>query len=172
MVRGLLFVAAVALTLIGPLVYSGPQLASDLAVGEHWKMADDLAIKESKCTSWYFLVSTCHIEYVYRRDRSRIGGTLNYLVIGSWSGERARLLRSSNDPSRVGTTLGIEHMQQRVISFGVFAALALAFVLGILRLAYSALRSDEPAAPSVTVERLAMPTGTQHFGKRASKSAG
>ena len=172
MVRGLLFVVAMALTLIGPLVYAGPQLASDLVVNNQWKLADDLAIRESKCTRWYFLVSTCHIEYVDRRDRSRLGGTLNYLVIGSWSGERARLLRSSNDPNRVGTTLGIEHMQQRVISFGVFAALALAFVGVMLRLVFSDMRSTEPASHRIDEARLATPAVTKAFGKRMSRNVG
>ena len=46
MLRIFLIIAAVAFTLIGPLVYARLQLAIDLAVGERWTVADDLAIKE------------------------------------------------------------------------------------------------------------------------------
>ncbi len=72
---------------------------------------------------------------------------MNYLVFGSWVGERVILMRSSTGPSRVSTTLGIEHMQPRVISFGVSVLLALGFLFGIARFVMAALRSDVPYAP-------------------------
>lgn len=166
MVRTLLFLAALTFTLVGPLVYAGPQLASDLQVGGRWILVDDLAIKESKCTRWYYLVSTCHIEYVARRDPSRIGGTLNYLVFGSWSGERARLLRATTDPSQIGTTLGLEHMQQRIISFGAFVLMLAAFLLTIIRSGFSISRTSKPPAADLKVEEPALATGVRAFGRR------
>lgn len=172
MFRAILGVAALALALIGPLVYAGPQLASDLAVGERWTPADDLTVRESKCTRWYFLVSTCHIEYASRRDPTRVGGTLNYLVLGSWAGERVSLLRSTRDPGAVGTTLGLQHMRQRLISFGVFVALALAVLAGFFRRVLLALRSDEPSPARVSRELPAEPEGVKTFGLRRSPSAG
>ncbi|WP_331326646.1 hypothetical protein [Methylobacterium fujisawaense] len=166
MVRKLLFVAALAFTLVGPLVYAGPQLASDLQVSGRWVLVDDLAIKESKCTRWYYLVSTCHIEYVDRRNPSRVGGTLNYLVFGSWSGERARLLRATTDPSRIGTTLGLEHMQQRIITFSAFVLTLVAFLLTIIRSGISTSRTSRPPAVDLKVEAPALASGIQSFGKR------
>jgi hypothetical protein len=171
MVRGFLFLAAVAFTLVGPLVYAGPQLASDLQVGGRWVLDDDLAIKESKCTRWYYLVSTCHIEYVARRDPSRVGGTLNYLVFGSWSGERARLLRATTDRNRIGTTLGLEHMQQRVISFSVFLLLLAAFLLTMIRFGLSASRTSQPLEPDPKLEEPALAAGVRPFGRRREESA-
>ncbi|WP_289015708.1 hypothetical protein [uncultured Methylobacterium sp.] len=171
MIRSLLFFAALAFALAGPLVYAGPQLVSDVQVGDRWVLVDDLAIKESKCTRWYFLVSTCHIEYVNRRDPSRVGGTLNYLVFGSWSGERARLLRATSDPNRIGTTLGLEHMQQRVVSFGVFFVLLLAFLALIIRLGFSAARTSAPDAGGIRAEQFGTAPGGRTFDRRTDASA-
>ena len=171
MVRGFLFLAAVAFTLIGPLVYAGPQLASDLQVGGRWVLVDDLAIKESKCTRWYYLVSTCHIEYVARGDASRVGGTLNYLVFGSWSGERARLLRSTTDPNRIGTTLGLEHMQQRVISFSVFVLMLAMFLLTMIRFGLTASRTSKPSVADLKVEESVPTAGVRSFGRRQNGGA-
>lgn len=159
MFRAILGVGGLAVALIAPLVYAGPQLASDLRVGGQWALADDLAIKQFKCTRWYLLVSTCSVDYVRRRERERVGGTLNYLVFGSWSGERARLLRSTSDPKHIGTTLGLEHMQQRLASFGIFVALALASLCAIFRLAVRSLASDEASANERTVNGLSRLAG-------------
>lgn len=171
MVRGLLFVVALAFVLVGPLIYAGPQLLSDVQVGGRWVLVDDLAIKDSKCTRWYFLVSTCHIEYVNRRDPSRVGGTLNYLVFGSWSGERARLLRATSDPNRIGTTLGLEHMQQRVVSFGVFFALLLAFLASLIRIGLSAARTSAPDVGGVKAELIGTAPVGRTLGRRTDASA-
>lgn len=180
MFRALFIIASMAFVSIGPLVYAGPQLLSDLANGQQWALADDLAIKESKCTRWYFLVSTCDVEYVSRRDSGQVGGSLNYLVLGSWAGERIRLLRSTTNPSRIGTTIGLEHMQQRLISFGVFVVLALAILAGVVKLILTSLRSDEPS-PSVAAEDIEQPVRSaqslrrapaQTFGRRVSGSVG
>jgi len=146
MFRGVFILFAIAFTVIGPLVYAGPQLASDLGNGAKWVLVDDLAIKESRCTRWYYVVSTCHIEYINRRNPAQMGGTLNYLVFGSWSGERARLLRSPTNPNVIGTTLGVEHLQQRVITISIFALLSLAFLLFLLR---SLLAGGKPREPAV-----------------------
>ena len=171
MVRAMVFVAGLVFVLVGPRVYAGPQLASDLAAGGRWTPADDLAVREFKCTRWYFLVSTCGVDYLHRRDPARVGGTLNYLVFGSWSGERTRLLRSLDNPERVGTTLGLEHMARRLVSFGVFLLLGLAVliglwrrVVGLPRLAIDVPSTTQDAAPAV-------PTGMRAFGQRKSAPA-
>lgn len=170
MVRAFLLVAAVAFTLIGPLVYAGPQLASDLAVGEHWTVADDLVIKEFRCTRWYLVVSTCHIEYANRFAPERAGDTLNYLVLGSWAGERARLLRSTTDSKRVGTTLGLEHIRQRIVSFGIFALLSATFLAFLVRFALTSKRSVSSRSEAVELAQPAPPKGDRTFGRRTSGS--
>lgn len=165
MLRAIFVVIGIALALVGPLFYAGPQLASDLMVGQKWSLALDLSIKESKCTRWYYLVSTCHIEYVNRQDPARVGGSLNYFVFGSWSGERALLLRSTENPGRIGTTLGIEHMRQRLATFGIFVVFALGTLAAMLtRLLRNA---GEPAAfvPQRTSSAPAAAGGT--FGRPA-----
>lgn len=165
--RAILITAGLIVTLLGPLVYAGPQLASDLSVGQKWTLADDLAIREVKCTRWYFLVSTCHVDYINRRDPERVGGTLNYFVFGSWSGERARLLRSIDNPNQIGTTLGLEHMQQRLLSFGAFVVLALAVLIALLR---RFMRTSRPAADVSRVQdELTAPVASVGtFGRRSS----
>jgi hypothetical protein len=156
---------------LAPLVYAGPQLVSDVKVGKDWTIAEDLAIKQSNCTRWYFLVSTCDIAYVNRRDPGRVGGTLSYLVFGSWAGERAMLLRSTTDPSRIGTTLGLEHMRQRLISFTVFAVLVFALLVGLVRLWVGAVQSNETVAPSVAVSPPpSTSAGARSFGRRSGGS--
>ena len=172
MFRAIFLVLAVAFTLVGPLVYAGPQLTTDLAVGKQWTIAEDLKIKEFKCTRWYFLVSTCDVDYVNRQDPGRVGGTLSYFVFGSWAGEHTLLLRSMKDPRQVGTTIGLDHLQQRLVSFGVFLVLALAFLVAVIRFVVLALRSDEPIAPSVSFAQPVPPVGTRSFGQRASGSVG
>ena len=171
MVRAMMFVAGLAFVLVGPLVYAGPQLASDLAVGRRWTPADDLAVREFKCTRWYLLVSTCGVDYVHRRDPAQVGGTLNYFVFGSWSGERMRLLRSLDDPERVGTTLGLEHMLRRLVSFGVFLVLGLAVLIGLWRRVAGSPRLATGAASTTEVEATAAPTGIRAFGQRKSAPA-
>ncbi|MFD0938873.1 hypothetical protein ACFQ12_27250 [Methylobacterium trifolii] len=171
MVRIAFILALAGLTFLAPLVYAGPQLASDLRVGRNWTLAADLAVKESKCTRWYLLVSTCGVDYVNRREPGRVGGTLNYIVFGSWAGERVTLLQSADDPGRIGSTLGLEHMQQRVISFAVFVALALAFLVGVLRLIMPKARSEDaavlPTVPSVmTAAQPSAPATGRSFGRR------
>ena len=170
MLRAIFVVIGMALALVGPLVYAGPQLASDLMVGQKWSLALDLSIKESKCTRWYYLVSTCHIEYVNRQDPAQVGGSLNYFVFGSWSGERALLLRSTENPVRIGTTLGIEHMRQRIVTFGIFAILALGTVAAMLmRLLRHA---GEPVA--IAMQRMSSPPALKggHFGRRPGSTPG
>ena len=170
MIKPILFSIFSGVVVLAPLVYAGPQLASDIRVGKNWTLAENLAIKESKCTRWYFLVSTCDIGYVDRRNPGRVGGTLNYLVFGSWAGERAMLLRSVSDPSRIGTTIGLEHMPQRVISFAVLSALVLAFLVGFVRLCVGAARPNEAAATNVSVPKSPTSTVTRSFGRRTSGS--
>ncbi len=140
MSRALLGIFGLTMLLCGPLFYAGPQLVSDLVVGDKWALTGDLAIKEFKCTRWYFLVSNCNVSYINLHDPGRAGGSLKYLVLGSWSGERTSLLRSVEDQGRVGTTVGLEHMRQRVVSFGVFAMVPVAFMLMMIRAILNAPR--------------------------------
>jgi hypothetical protein len=133
MVKKLLLIAISALTFALPLLYAGPQLATDLKVGGRWTLVNDLSIDTFKCTRWYLVVTTCDIKYVNRVEPDRAGGNINYLVLGSWSGERARLLRAATDSEQIGTTIGQEHMQQRLISFGIFVLIFLAFMIAIVR---------------------------------------
>lgn len=174
MLRTLFMVFIATVTVPAPIIYAGPQLLSDLKVGDQWALAPDLSIKESKCTSYYFVVSTCYLDYVDRRDPARVGGTLNYFVLGSWAGERALLLRSSRDPNRIGSTIGLEHMRQRLVSFGVAILIALGFLSVMIKAFVLLAREDEPTTP----DRRSEPTATadqapagRTFGQRAVRSA-
>ena len=108
--------------------FAGPQLYADMRHG-NWELAPDLRIRSTNCTRWSLIVSTCSVDFASMREPERAQSRLQYFVFFSWAGQRATLVRSKQDPSVVTTSLGIEHMRDRQMTFAVYAALGL-FLMG------------------------------------------
>jgi len=118
----------VCIMLVIPGSYAGPQLYADMR-GGGWEPARDLQLRSANCTRWSLIVSTCSVDFASTREPDRAQPRLQYLTFFSWSGQRARLVRSKRDPLLVTTSLGVEHMVDRQVTFAAYAALAL-FILG------------------------------------------
>jgi cytochrome c biogenesis factor len=110
-----------------PLVYAGPQLYRDMRTAS-WTAAATFAATSSSCRSWAHIVWTCTITYIDRFEPERAQPPLHYFTFGSWAGERGTLLKSTVDPTHITMTLGIEHMEDRKLTFAVWTAAAIGII--------------------------------------------
>ena len=106
-----------------------PTLWSDYQIKDTEKLtASDVQLKEAECQTKLFVISFCTFKML--PDGASDAITQRYLMLGQFGGETVSVLRPVSGSDTLTTSIGMNYLTNRIISWFVMMGLLLLLVLG------------------------------------------
>jgi hypothetical protein len=142
---GALLTIVIALVFgIGNIWVNGPSLWRDYQIRAMAFMpAPDLNVRKAHCTTYWFVLTDCGIEYT-APGRPQVQ-SLSYGFLGPLPEKKYRLMRLADRPDVVVADIGINYLTNRLVGLCVFTVLMGFAVFGSWR--RMGAREQQAAAP-------------------------
>jgi hypothetical protein len=130
--------------LVGLLGGLGPSLVNDIRIRGVAVAALDLKLRDVHCRSWIGVLRFCSVTIEGNGDAGSGAQVVRYAFLGGGGDQPTMAVRSTSEPARIGTDLGVARVASRAIVLGLFAGLlacCIGVAAGVLRRGMAAGRA-------------------------------